>query len=103
MEAQIARVSAELKRLQGSEASAPLGRADTSAGKATHLEEQLNVLIQQRLKHLETIQCQQIQLQVLMPNPLEMQNLADLKGLHYSDTHYIIGLYTVFLHSLFVP
>ncbi|XP_057200366.1 protein TALPID3 isoform X2 [Triplophysa rosa] len=63
MEAQIARVSAELKRLQGSEASAPQGRADTSAGKVTHLEEQLNVLIQQRLQHLETIQCQQIQLQ----------------------------------------
>lgn len=70
MEAQIAQVSAELKRLQGSEASAPQGRADASAARATHLEEQLNVLIQQRLQHLETIQCQQMQLQVSMPNPL---------------------------------
>ncbi|XP_056623548.1 protein TALPID3 isoform X2 [Triplophysa dalaica] len=63
MEAQIVRVSTELKRLQGSEASALQGRADTSAGRVTHLEEQLNVLIQQRIQHLETIQCQQIQLQ----------------------------------------
>ncbi|XP_051578080.1 protein TALPID3-like isoform X2 [Myxocyprinus asiaticus] len=67
MEAQISRVTAELKRLQAAEASVKHGRAgstvDCSAERAAHLEEQLNVLIQQRLQHLETIQCQQIQLQ----------------------------------------
>ncbi|XP_051723257.1 protein TALPID3 isoform X2 [Ctenopharyngodon idella] len=67
MEAQIALVTAELRRLQAAEGSVPPGRAastdNTSAGRAAHLEEQLNILIQQRLQHLETIQCQQIQLQ----------------------------------------
>ncbi|KAL0169788.1 hypothetical protein M9458_034384, partial [Cirrhinus mrigala] len=59
MEAQIA--------LKADEASVQPGRAasaeNSSAGRAAHLEEQLNILIQQRLQHLETIQCQQIQLQ----------------------------------------
>ncbi|XP_077095079.1 protein TALPID3 isoform X6 [Siphateles boraxobius] len=67
MEAQIALVTAELRRLQAAEGSVPPGRParteNTSAGRAAHLEEQLNILIQQRLQHLETIQCQQIQLQ----------------------------------------
>uniref|UniRef100_UPI00062E28E8 protein TALPID3 isoform 3 n=1 Tax=Danio rerio TaxID=7955 RepID=UPI00062E28E8 len=67
MEAQISRVSAELKRLQAAEGSVLPGRTartdSSSAGRAAHLEEQLNILIQQRLQHLETIQCQQIQLQ----------------------------------------
>ncbi|XP_067312012.1 protein TALPID3 isoform X2 [Pseudorasbora parva] len=67
MEAQIALVTAELRRLQAAEGSVPPGRAasteNTSTGRAAHLEEQLNILIQQRLQHLETIQCQQIQLQ----------------------------------------
>nr|XP_055027483.1 protein TALPID3 isoform X1 [Misgurnus anguillicaudatus]XP_055027484.1 protein TALPID3 isoform X1 [Misgurnus anguillicaudatus] len=63
MESQIARLTADLKRLQASDSSIPQGRADTSAARAAHLEEQLNVLIQQRLQHLEMIQCQQIQLQ----------------------------------------
>ncbi|XP_052001691.1 protein TALPID3 [Xyrauchen texanus] len=67
MEAQISRVTVELKRLQAAEASVKHGSAgstvDCSAERVAHLEEQLNVLIQQRLQHLETIQCQQIQLQ----------------------------------------
>jgi len=62
MEAQIALVTAELRRLQAAEGS--VRTENTSAGRAAHLEEQLNILIQQRLQHLETIQCQQIQLQV---------------------------------------
>lgn len=82
MEAQIVRVSTELKRLQGSEASALQGRADTSAGRVTHLEEQLNVLIQQRIQHLETIQCQQIQLQVSMLNPLSRSGNAESGKIH---------------------
>ncbi|XP_039529473.1 protein TALPID3 isoform X2 [Pimephales promelas] len=61
MEAQIALVTAELRRLQAAEGS--VRTENTSAGRAAHLEEQLNILIQQRLQHLETIQCQQIQLQ----------------------------------------
>ncbi|XP_026142255.1 protein TALPID3 isoform X1 [Carassius auratus] len=64
MEAQIALVTAELRRLQASESSVPLERAqNSSVGRAAFLEEQLNLLTQQRLQHLETIQCQQIQLQ----------------------------------------
>ncbi|XP_056332368.1 protein TALPID3 [Danio aesculapii] len=67
MEAQISLVSAELRRLQAAEGSVLPGRTaridSSSAGRAAHLEEQLNILIQQRLQHLETIQCQQIQLQ----------------------------------------
>ncbi|XP_043118591.1 protein TALPID3 [Puntigrus tetrazona] len=57
MEAQISLVTAELRRLQ------PERPENSSVGRAAHLEEQLNVLMQQRLQHLETIQCQQIQLQ----------------------------------------
>uniref|UniRef100_A0A672PDN1 Protein TALPID3-like n=1 Tax=Sinocyclocheilus grahami TaxID=75366 RepID=A0A672PDN1_SINGR len=67
MEAQIALVTAELRRLQAAESSVQPGRAanteNSPAGRAAHLEEQLSILIQQRLQHLETIQCQQIQLQ----------------------------------------
>uniref|UniRef100_A0A673J6E0 Protein TALPID3-like n=1 Tax=Sinocyclocheilus rhinocerous TaxID=307959 RepID=A0A673J6E0_9TELE len=67
MEAQIALVTAELRRLQAAESSVQPGRAasteNSPAGRAAHLEEQLGILIQQRLQHLETIQCQQIQLQ----------------------------------------
>ncbi|XP_073683653.1 protein TALPID3 [Garra rufa] len=67
MEAQISLVTAELRRVQTAEAGVQPGRAasteNSSAGRAAHLEEQFNNLIQQRLQHLETIQCQQIQLQ----------------------------------------
>uniref|UniRef100_A0A8C2CUA6 Si:ch211-185a18.2 n=1 Tax=Cyprinus carpio TaxID=7962 RepID=A0A8C2CUA6_CYPCA len=64
MEAQIALVTAELRRLQAAESSVQPERAENSSvGRAAHLEEQLNLLMQQRLQHLETIQCQQIQLQ----------------------------------------
>ncbi|XP_016395161.1 protein TALPID3 [Sinocyclocheilus rhinocerous] len=64
MEAQIALVTAELRRLQAAESSVRPERTDNSSvGRAAHLEEQLNILMQQRLQHLETIQCQQIQLQ----------------------------------------
>uniref|UniRef100_A0A672SCS9 Uncharacterized protein n=1 Tax=Sinocyclocheilus grahami TaxID=75366 RepID=A0A672SCS9_SINGR len=64
MEAQIALVTAELRRLQAAESSVQPERTENSSvGRAAHLEEQLNILMQQRLQHLETIQCQQIQLQ----------------------------------------
>ncbi|TRY98454.1 hypothetical protein DNTS_017510 [Danionella cerebrum] len=67
MEAQIVRVSAELRRLQAPEGSvAPSRVADgenLTAARAARLEEHLNILIQQRLQHLETVQCQQIELQ----------------------------------------
>uniref|UniRef100_A0A8C1GJB4 Si:ch211-185a18.2 n=1 Tax=Cyprinus carpio TaxID=7962 RepID=A0A8C1GJB4_CYPCA len=64
MEAQIALVTAELRRLQAAESSVQPERTENSSvGRAAHLEEQLNLLMQQRLQHLETIQCQQIQLQ----------------------------------------
>ncbi|XP_016342758.1 protein TALPID3-like [Sinocyclocheilus anshuiensis] len=67
MEAQIALVTAELRRLQAAESNVQPGRAasteNSPAGRVAHLEEQLSILIQQRLQHLETIQCQQIQLQ----------------------------------------
>ncbi len=67
MEAQIALVTAEMRRLQAAESSVqPQRTENSSVGRAAHLEEQLNILIQQRLQHLETIQCQQIQLQVKM-------------------------------------
>lgn len=81
MEAQIALVTAELRRLQAAEGSVPPGRParteNTSAGRAAHLEEQLNILIQQRLQHLETIQCQQIQLQVKMARSLSRSGDAE--------------------------
>uniref|UniRef100_A0A8C0YS18 Si:ch211-185a18.2 n=1 Tax=Cyprinus carpio carpio TaxID=630221 RepID=A0A8C0YS18_CYPCA len=64
MEAQIALVTAELRRLQAAESCVQPERTENSSvGRAAHLEEQLNLLMQQRLQHLETIQCQQIQLQ----------------------------------------
>uniref|UniRef100_A0A671MFJ3 Protein TALPID3 n=1 Tax=Sinocyclocheilus anshuiensis TaxID=1608454 RepID=A0A671MFJ3_9TELE len=64
MEAQIALVTAELRRLQAAESSVQSERTENSSvGRAAHMEEQLNILMQQRLQHLETIQCQQIQLQ----------------------------------------
>uniref|UniRef100_A0A8C2DXP1 Si:ch211-185a18.2 n=1 Tax=Cyprinus carpio TaxID=7962 RepID=A0A8C2DXP1_CYPCA len=67
MEAQIALVTAELRRLQAAESSVQPGKVasteNSSAGRAAHLEELLNILIQHRLQHLETVQCQQIQLQ----------------------------------------
>ncbi len=67
MEAQIALVTAEMRRLQAAESSVqPRRTENSSVGRAAHLEEQLNILMQQRLQHLETIQCQQIQLQVKM-------------------------------------
>lgn len=78
MEAQIALVTAELRRLQAAESSVQPGRTENSSvGRAAHLEEQLNILMQQRLQHLETIQCQQIQLQVKMARPLSRPGEAE--------------------------
>lgn len=104
MEAQIALVTAELRRLQAAEGSVPPGRAasteNTSAGRAAHLEEQLNILIQQRLQHLETIQCQQIQLQVKTARSLSTS--GDAESDIYFILFYLNSLLYCFVSSSFL-
>ncbi|XP_072545467.1 protein TALPID3 isoform X2 [Salminus brasiliensis] len=66
MEARMAQVATELRRLQESEGRtdrAPESRAASDADRVTQLEEQLTALTQQRLQHLERIQGQQLELQ----------------------------------------
>lgn len=66
-EARVAQVASELRRLQ--EAEGKMNRASESRSggapdRVAHLEEQLTLLTQQRLQHLERIQDQQLDLQV---------------------------------------
>ncbi|XP_036449445.1 protein TALPID3 isoform X2 [Colossoma macropomum] len=66
MEARVAQVASELRRLQESEGRmdrAPESRAGSAADRMTQLEEQLAALTTQRLQHLERIQGQQLELQ----------------------------------------
>lgn len=67
MEARVAQVASELRRLQeadGKVNNASENRSGSGADRTVQLQEQLNVLTQQRLQHLETIQGQQFELQV---------------------------------------
>ncbi|XP_058254990.1 protein TALPID3 isoform X3 [Hemibagrus wyckioides] len=66
MEARVAQVASELRRLQEAEGrvnNASESRSGSGADRIVQLQEQLNVLTQQRLQHLETIQGQQLELQ----------------------------------------
>ncbi|KAK2843469.1 hypothetical protein Q7C36_011684 [Tachysurus vachellii] len=66
MEARVAQVASELRRLQEAEGkvnNASENRSGSGADRTVQLQEQLNVLTQQRLQHLETIQGQQFELQ----------------------------------------
>ncbi|KAL7873156.1 hypothetical protein AOLI_G00122270 [Acnodon oligacanthus] len=66
MEARVAQVASELRRLQESEGRmdrALESRAGSATDRMTQLEEQLTALTQQRLQHLERIQGQQLELQ----------------------------------------
>uniref|UniRef100_A0A8B9L320 Si:ch211-185a18.2 n=1 Tax=Astyanax mexicanus TaxID=7994 RepID=A0A8B9L320_ASTMX len=66
MEARMAQVASELRRLQESEGRTDRSaesRATSDAGRVTQLEVQLTALTQQRLQHLERIQGQQLELQ----------------------------------------
>ncbi|XP_017555335.1 protein TALPID3 isoform X2 [Pygocentrus nattereri] len=66
MEARVAQVTSELRRLQGSEGRmdrALVSRVGSATDRMTQLEEQLTALTEQRLQHLEKIQGQQLELQ----------------------------------------
>ncbi|XP_060790397.1 protein TALPID3 isoform X2 [Neoarius graeffei] len=66
MEARVAQVASELRRLQEAEGrvnNVSDSRSGSGADRMVQLQEQLNVLTQQRLQHLETIQSQQLELQ----------------------------------------
>ncbi|XP_060735598.1 protein TALPID3 isoform X3 [Tachysurus vachellii] len=66
MEARVAQVASELRRLQEAEGkvnNASENRSGSGVDRTVQLQEQLNVLTQQRLQHLETIQGQQFELQ----------------------------------------
>lgn len=66
----MAQVASELRRLQEAEGrvnNASESRSGSGADRIVQLQEQLNVLTQQRLQHLETIQGQQLELQVQGP------------------------------------
>ncbi|MCJ8736798.1 hypothetical protein PDJAM_G00016620 [Pangasius djambal] len=66
MEARVAQVASELRRLQEAEGrvnNASESRSGSGADRVVQLQEQLTVLTQQRLQHLEMIQGQQLELQ----------------------------------------
>lgn len=70
MEARVAQVASEVRRLQEAERrmnNTSEGRSGSDADRMVQLQEHLNVLTQQRLQHLETIQGQQLELQVQCP------------------------------------
>lgn len=64
MEARMAQVASELRRLQEAEGRLNIARSGSGADRMVQLHEQLNVMTQHRLQHLETIQSQQLELQV---------------------------------------
>lgn len=67
MEARVAQVASEVRRLQEAEGRvnvASESRLGYGTDRMVQLQEQLTVLTQQRLQHLETIQGQQLELQV---------------------------------------
>lgn len=67
MEARVAQVASEVRRLQEAEGrvkAASESRSGYGTDRMVQLQEQLTVLTQQRLQHLETIQGQQLELQV---------------------------------------
>ncbi|KAF4084150.1 hypothetical protein AMELA_G00125360 [Ameiurus melas] len=66
MEARVAQVASDLRRLQEAEGrvnNALEGRSDSGAGRMVKLQDQLTALTQQRLQHLETTQVLQLELQ----------------------------------------
>lgn len=70
MEARVAQVASELRRLQEAEGrvnNALEGRSGSGADRMVQLQDQLTVLTQQRLQHLETTQVLQLELQVQGP------------------------------------
>lgn len=81
MEARVAQVASEVRRLQEAECranNALESRSGSGADRMVQLQEQLTALTQQRLQHLETIQGQQLELQVLGPAHLSTWSSEDL-------------------------
>lgn len=81
MEARVAQVASELRRLQEAEGrvnNVSESRSGSGADRMVQLQEQLNVLTQQRLQHLETIQSQQLELQVQGPAYFSLYSAQDL-------------------------
>lgn len=81
MEARVAQVASEVRRLQEAEwrvNKASESRSGGGADRLVQLQEQLNVLTQQRLQHLETMQGQQLELQVQGPAHLSTYSPKNL-------------------------
>lgn len=77
----MAHMASEVRRLQEAEGrvnSVSESRSGCSADRMVQLQEQLTVLTQQRLQHLETIQGQQLELQVQGPAHFSAYSSQDL-------------------------
>lgn len=77
-------VSSELRRLQEA-GSAGRAQEGGAAERVAQLEQQLNAFTQQRLQHLELVQNQQLELQVLVG----LTQVATLKG-YTNLAHWLI-------------
>lgn len=88
----MAQVASEVRRLQETERRMN-NTSGSGADRVVQLQEQLNVLTQQRLQHLETIQGQQLELQV--QGPLHFFTYIPFVSLLFLSNEYMCFIRTV--------